>query len=730
MSYRGGVLDYYLRYVCEHPSGVVIKKAMSKMLWAANHKLSRLKAFVVGTAISDEEFLKNLDGFGSIEEFVEHIRQRESPNFFIDPLQREDLVSIVKENFVHLEDTIFDAEKMCSHIFDLLGSGDVNLDEFIDGHGGKEKCGYLPWHYDFKSGYRWDRGTHCREIRYGHIGGVDVKVPWELSRFQHLAVLGKAYWYTGDEKYAKEFVRQICDWIDSNPPQFGVNWACTMDVAIRAINWIWGHYLFKHSSVISDEFLSKFLKSLLIHARHIKDNLENESQVNGNHYLSNLVGLVCLGVMFPEFKEARKWREFGVQELIVEMDKQVYRDGVDFEASTSYHRLATELFLSATILCLKNAQMFNRAREAKTIFPDSYTKRLEKMVEFVMYYTKPGGTAPQIGDNDDGRLHILSNFRNWNRLDHRYLLCIGAVLFDRTDFKKAAGRFHEEAFWLLGEGGLDEFNALSETTEKLGTKAFPDAGIYVMRKDDLYMIVDCGSVGKGGAGTHAHNDTFGFELCAGHMTFIVDPGAYIYTADLEKRNLFRSTSYHNTVVVDGEEQNRFYSHRVFGLKDEARPEMNCWESTAKYDLLDAQHDGYERLPEPVIHRRQIRFDKRRKLWIIKDSLIGKGKHKVDWHFHFDNGIKLEILEELAVEAKCKSGISLFLKPMGTTDLKCSIIDGWVSKRYGLKQQAAILRYSTFSVTPLTVSYLLIPSERPYLSSQDRTKEILQECSQQ
>ena len=145
---------------------------------------------------------------------------------------------------------------------------------------------------------------------------------------------------------------------------------------------------------------------------------------NSNHYLSDIVGLVYLGLVFSEFKEAKKWREFGIKELVKEMKKQVYPDGVDYEGSVSYHRLVTELFLSATLLCLKNG----------ITFPGWYMERLEKMIEFVMYYTKPNGSSPQIGDNDDGRLHILSNYGSWNSLDHRYLLAIGAVLFDRSDF--------------------------------------------------------------------------------------------------------------------------------------------------------------------------------------------------------------------------------------------------------------------------------------------------------
>ena len=77
-------------------------------------------------------------------------------------------------------------------------------------------------------------------------------------------------------------------------------------------------------------------------------------------------------------------------------------------------------------------------------------QRLEKMIEFIMYYTKPSGGAPQIGDNDDGRLHILANYGNWDFLDHRYLLSAGAVLFNRQEFKQVT-ECNEETFWLLGE---------------------------------------------------------------------------------------------------------------------------------------------------------------------------------------------------------------------------------------------------------------------------------------
>ena len=395
----------------------------------AKRKVRRYYIKLFPVKLSDKQFFKTIN--------YQNIDQLHP--FFFNPDDKDKIMEAIKKEYPEsIEQTINDADEICNHIFDLLGSGKVKLGEEID------------WHLDFKSGFRWDSkvyyigtGTHVTLD-----DDSDVKVPWELSRCQHFVTLGKAYWYNKQskidgEKYAREFVNQISDWIDANPVELGVNWSCTMDVAIRAVNWIWGYYFFCDSPSLTNEFKIKIFKSLFLHGRHIINNLEF-GRIRGNHYLSDIAGLVYLGIFFQETKEGKKWLEKGLNALKEEMEFQVYPDGVDFEGSISYHRLVTELFLSATLLCLKNG----------ISFPQWYMDRLEKMIEFVMYYTKPDGTAPQIGDNDDGRLHILSNYGDWNRLDHRYLLSVGAGLFEREDFKQVAGGFHEEAFWLLGEEEL------------------------------------------------------------------------------------------------------------------------------------------------------------------------------------------------------------------------------------------------------------------------------------
>ena len=228
-------------------------------------------------------------------------------------------------------------------------------------------------------------------------------------------------------------------------------------------------------------------RAFLAHGRHIFRNLEKWDGFANNHYLSNLVGLIYLGILCPMFQESTEWREVGLRELWREMLVQVNEDGTNFEASISYHRLACELYLGAVILCRHN----------EVAVPEEVMTRLEKMIEFVMQYTKPDGTAPCIGDSDNGRLLRLKAWSDADRewLDHRYLLAIGATLFNRRDFARIAGDQWEEAFWLLGLEAVSYkglYDQEGTVVPALESQAFPDGGFYCLRTRDSYMIVDAG----------------------------------------------------------------------------------------------------------------------------------------------------------------------------------------------------------------------------------------------
>ncbi len=626
---------YYLHKVKTLPTQVLVKKALRKVRGKSVDTIDRIFANALGTEMTDTEFLRKAwDSkykFQNLEELRKHFYNKRKPEFFIDSSKRGEITSVICEHFSDaLSKVAAEADKVCEHIFNLLGSGDVNLGKKID------------WHLDFKTGYCWSPKKYYKDIEIPY-GKADIKLPWELSRFQHLAMLGEAYWLTNNKKYSKEFVNQICDWIDNNKPKFGINWHCTMDVAIRVCNWILGYYFFKDSKGITDEFLLKFLKSILIHGKHIRKNLEYSSKLTSNHYLSDIAGLVYLGTMFPEFKEATEWKDFGIQELVKEMKKQVYPDGVDFEASTCYHRLVLELFFFSTLVVVINDEDFksnNYAEIAQKIFGKEYVQRLYKMFEFVLHALKPNGKMPQIGDNDSGRLYI---FAKREVLDMRYLLTLGAIFFKEPKFKVGEFGFCEEVLWVFGEKGYNIWQNLGENClANIGSRAFPNAGWYIMRNDKNYMIISCGPNGQNGNGGHCHNDKLGFELCIDGEVVIVDPGTYVYTPSPDARNKFRSTASHNTVMINDKEQNRFNRKNLFQMKDEAGAKCLKWKTGDKVDIFIGEHYGYKQLFQIVIHRREIKFYKKEGTLEITDRLEGTGKHNLEWNLILSPELKQKL----------------------------------------------------------------------------------------
>ena len=545
---------------------------------------------------------------------------------------------------------ISSANNICSHIFNLLGSRNKYLGE------------NLPWNEDFKTGFKWDNKFY-KDIKIVNLSNnSDVKVPWELSRFQHIFTIGKAYWITNSEKYALEFKTEIEDWIEKNPVEMSVNWTCTMDVSIRAVNWICGYFFFKESSSIEDKFWLELNKSLYLHGRFIYKNLENQGQHNTNHYLSNLIGLIWLGLYFGDFHIADKekknntedWLGFGISELESEMQKEVNDDGTDYESSTSYHRLVTEMFLITTILCNKNDINFS----------NEYMQKLEKMCEFIMDITKPNGLASIIGDADDGRLMIQSNYCNWNKRDFRNILAIAGEYFNRDDFRIIGNDYKEDALWIIGNYKYVDKRIY------LKSKAYSKGGYYIIRNDRTYCIIRCGELSCRGEGGHSHNDKLSFELNIDGEDFIIDPGTYKYTSDYKMRNLFRSTRMHNTLCIDNLEQNNFNEYDLFNLREQSLGECKLFDYTTFY----GKHYGYKEKCG-VLHERKIYLinDK----LIINDELIGdRISTNVNINFLIDNGV--EIKEKNNGIELNKEGKKIFLE----FDNKYSIEDTVVSYSYG------------------------------------------------
>jgi len=652
---------------------------------------------------SENAFLGDLGGrFGTFEEFLRAAGRDPSIRLLLGGLDREFAATFFASRQPERRAGILArADRVLAHRFDLLGSGDKDLGP------------RLPWHADFKTGHQWERGAHFEDLRArleGDFGrGFDVKLPWELSRFQHLPVLGQAAWLTGDPRYYAEFRAQILDWTAGNRPGRGVNWTCAMDVAIRAVNWIWAYALFRKEVLADRPLASLVFRSLFVHGRYVALNLETGDGPSGNHYVADLVGLLFLGVLFRGAPEADSWRGLAIAEIARENERQTRPDGTDYEASTSYHRLMTEMTLTSLLVMERSGFRLPALRD-----------RVRGMLDYVAHYTKPDGLAPQVGDNDDGRLQILGDY-DADRRDHRHLLALGGCAFDDGALFALAGGRWEEAFWFFGEDCARRLEPAAPRVSVTG-RHFRDGGAVLLRHDDLYVFFDAGPVGLGGLGTHAHNDTLGIEVQALGEDLLVDPGTGAYTPDLPLRDRFRSTASHNTVRVDGQEINPI-PPRPFELPGVDRPEVVRFESRAGFDLAEALHHGYARLPEPVVHRRIVLLNKKTRRFVIEDRLEGRGRHRIEWFFHLGPRCVLSDRGPEYLSRFRSGGIEFGLVPLALPEgARGFLEDDLFSPGYGRVERARLVRYEWTGDLPVMGRFAIEPG--PASGRIVRTEEAL------
>jgi len=566
------------------------------------------------------------------------------------------------------------SDRHLDHQFDLLGSGPVHVAygmraEGFDGHGyppvakppeagalarrlspGNRKRsaeirgligpqngeGYVPidWQIDFKSGFRWSERRPAKMIVYGHRPGADVKVPWELARMQHLPQLAIAFamdragidGFQPPEAYKNEFRNQVLDFTAANPPRFGVNWSCTMDVAIRAANWCLAFDLFRAAGgTFDDAFLAEFHAALTAHGRHIRANLEWHPTYRANHYLADISGLLFVAAYLPKTRETGSWLGFATEELIREVERQFTADGANFEASTCYHRLSAEMAAYATALVLGLTD-----DNASGPFPAEHAKRLERMAEFTIHATKPDGHVAQIGDNDSGRFFKLfpvvtdEETLAENHLDHRGLVAAINGLFGRDDFAAFAGRelAAESAivrrlakgktlptgatpFAARGrlvrsgtqapEGGDETVIQLPDpgVLEGLVTAAYPGFGLFIFSSPRLFLSLRAGPIGQNGNGGHAHNDQLAMELQIDGEDWLADPGTYVYTPSPERRDAYRSVQAH-AAPRSGDMEPASLGIGLFRLENRAKAECLHFDVTG----FHGRHFGYGR----PIHR--------------------------------------------------------------------------------------------------------------------------------
>ncbi|HEX8736944.1 MAG TPA: alginate lyase family protein [Pyrinomonadaceae bacterium] len=624
------------------------------------------KSFFGGSAPTDRELF---------EAFFKHGGQA----FFQSFAQKEKTLQAFQKIGAESRRAIIDkAERMIEGKFDLLGFENLDFDSPVNWHFEPLVRKHLP----LKHWKQFD------ELDASETG--DKKIVWELNRHQHFFTLGVAYWLTKDENYAEAFVRHLGGWMEQNPPGSGINWFSSLEVAFRAMSWLWAFHFFKDARGFSPPLFRKALKFLYAHGRHIEKYLSTYYSPN-THLTGEALGLYYLGTQLPFLQPARAWRETGAEILFAELNRQILADGVYFEQSTWYARYTADFYTHFLILKALNDDEADKETEEKL------TGKLQLLLNYLMQVTRPDGTTPLVGDDDGGRSLPFGYNQNAPN-DFRAVLSTGAVIFDRGDYKFVARDAAEETLWLLGHEAVESFEDLSEVRPLNDSKSFPAGGYFVMRDGwdatDNYFLIDCGNVGAISGG-HGHADTLAFDLAVGGRTLLVDAGTYTYHESEELRNYFRSTGAHNALTIDNESSSQ--TGGKFGWRTMAKPQVNAWISENRFDFFEGEHDGYRHLPDaPATHTRGVLFLKN-DYWIMRDFVETRGAHDYQMNFHFNAETAPKLIGaetgSFYVDEQTDVNSGLRLCIVGDNG-SWQMSENWISDCYGRRAEAPFVQFQT------------------------------------
>lgn len=559
--------------------------------------------------------------------------------------------------------------------YPLMGYGAPNLGRNPD------------WQGDWVSGKNWpvEASGKMQIVRHD---GSDVKAPWELSRLQFAPVVAKAYVLTGDRKYREALRSLLADWMARNPLGKGVNWTVAMEAALRGTSLCLTMELLWPFTAEEKPWLDQITASLWQHLRFIEAYSEFSFLRRSNHYLSNIVGLTTLSAYLhgPRMDQRLQRYANAVQREIL---LQTYADGGDCEASTGYHVLVGQMFLHSFVV----------QQRRTCVMAAEFAGRLRQMFEWIASLADDGWKLPHLGDCDNGRVELLGDDIAQTMLPaiERNSLRVGSLCGLASSLLQIPiGGEAEDAVWLGLATGVH-----AGKPEQKPVSIMPDSGIAVLRSGEASVIFCTMPNGLRGLGSHTHCDKLSVVFRLGTEEVFCDSGSRCYTRSAELRNLDRSTRAHNTLVVDGADQNIVPADPglLFLCGNEAVVSRIAILEDGE-TAVRASHQGYSRIG--VEHHRTVQLFKRS--WTILDEVTGAGKHLLELRYILgpEWRVSSEMMTGETVSCVIVGSRRLVLQCEAETPLGLIILPVQISREYGAGLPASCIQIQTTAGLPARV----------------------------
>jgi hypothetical protein len=542
----------------------------------------------------------------------------------------------------------------------------------------------IDWHYDpvhrRSAPLRFWADVPFLDPRCG-----DHKVIWEINRQQYFLALGRAFWLTGDHRYAARIVDDIRDWLNANPPLLGINWASMLELGFRSLSWTTAmHFLLgdvesherdtrdgastaKRSRQADDTWLLDVLVGLNRQLTHVERHLSRYFSPN-THLTGEALALYVVGVALPELARSERWTQLGKSILLREIESQIHEDGGHAELSTCYHRYTLDFYNLALITAELEGDI-----SAMTTFRDA----VNRLRDYLQAFSGTDGTIPVIGDEDGGQLW---SFPDREPHDVSDSLALASALTATPN----GGDLPEAALWLAWSSrpairqrrprAVPSWSSTEETV--LSVHDLRESG-YVVAHTDCgdRLTFDTGPHGFLNGG-HAHADALSITLSLHSRPFLIDPGSATYTMDPELRTRLRESSSHNTLTLGG--RSSAVPQGPFHWQTRATARLESLTTNPRFMIAEGTHDGYQ----PAEHRRLI-VHGRGTGWLIADFVTGSTA-PVDAFWHFDPAWLVEENAAGSLLATGPTGTRAWLLCSDGVSRLCrgGETSGWCSPRYG------------------------------------------------
>lgn len=429
----------------------------------------------------------------------------------------------------------------------------------------------------------------------------DIKLVWEPARFSWAIELGKAYYFSRDEQYARKFKALYQDFRNINPLNIGPNWQSGQEVALRLIALVVAAHLMRPSEIFDHPFLTQLCKDIADHAERIIPTLSYAQAQNNNHLISESVGLYTAALFLKEHPRASKWKSTGRDLFRKAIMEQIEEDGEYCQHSTNYHRmmLTLALWMNTLIAC-----------EGKELGSDEIEKLGKAVAWLIRQFDAPSGKATNLGHNDGSFILPISLSEY---ADYRPVIQAASAAFLDTRILQN-GEWNDLMIWL----GLDK-KGMGKRDQNLRI-FWPNSRI---GENDSWAILRTRQYHN----RPAHADQLHIDLWFKGNNVLLDAGTYLYNALPPWSNALASIINHNTVCVENVEP-MLRAGRFLWLDWAQAKILETNES-----LVTAEHHGYKNLG--IIHKRSLRRISGSN-WEVDDHLLPTGKqlNEHDFYVHW------------------------------------------------------------------------------------------------